>query len=141
MPLRIKLPPKERIIINGAVIENAGGPTTVLIHNQSDILRRREVMMETEADTPSRRIYFVIQSAYLFRDERSSLLQTIRDLLQEFAEAAPSAEETVQRIREEIHDDRFYEALKTARTLIELETEILEAYRTVVKPDDPAPAT
>ena len=52
MPLRIKLPSKERIIINGAVLENAGEATTIILHNHADILRRKEVMSEADAKVP-----------------------------------------------------------------------------------------
>ena len=56
MPLRIKLPAKEKIIINGAVIENAGEATTIILHNRVDILRRTEVWTEQDALTPARRV-------------------------------------------------------------------------------------
>ncbi len=71
MPLRIKLPSKERIIINGAVLENAGEATTIILHNHADILRRKAVMREADAQSPARRVYYALQCAYMFDVERS----------------------------------------------------------------------
>ena len=58
MPLSIKLPSKEKVIINGAVIENTGDSTTIVLHNRVDLLRRKEVMAEEQATTPAKRIYY-----------------------------------------------------------------------------------
>jgi flagellar protein FlbT len=125
MPLRIKLPAKEKIIINGAVIENGGDATTIVLHNRADILRRKEVLKETEADTPAKRVYFALQSAYLFEDDREQLLRQAKGLLADYEEAAPSAKDIADEVRDNITTEQFYTALRTTQKLINHEEERL----------------
>ena len=49
MPLRLKLPHGDRIIVNGAVLENGSEATMLVFHNHADILRRKEIMQEADA--------------------------------------------------------------------------------------------
>jgi len=127
MPLRIKLPAKEKIIINGAVIENAGEATTIVLHNRADILRRKEVLTEQDAITPARRVYYALQCAYLFDGERDGYLQMFRRFLQDYVEAAPSAGEIIHAISEAVKAERYYDALRQTQDLIQHENDRLEA--------------
>ncbi len=127
MPLRIKLPAKEKIIINGAVIENAGEATTIVLHNRADILRRKEVLTEQDAITPARRVYYALQCAYLFDGERDGYLQMFRRFLQDYVEAAPSAAEITHTISEAVKAERYYDALRQTQDLIQHENDRLEA--------------
>lgn len=123
MPLRIKLPSKERIIINGAVLENAGEATTLVVHNRADILRRKEVMTDSDAQSPARRVYYALQCAYMFEDERPRYRQMALEFLQQYETAAPSIGEIGEKIRAEVGKDQLYNALRTSHALIEHETE------------------
>ena len=126
MPLRIKLPAKERIIINGAVIENAGDATTIVLHNRADILRRKEVMGESEANTPAKRVYYAFQCAYMFEEERDRYAHVGLDYLREYLDAAPSAKPIADKIRRQIDQGKLYNALRATQDLIEHEHERLE---------------
>lgn len=123
MPLRIKLPAKEKIIINGAVIENAGEATTIILHNRVDILRRKEVMSEKEATTPARRVYYALQCAYLFDTDREQYLQLFERLANDYQEAAPSARPILSKLKATIAEEKYYDALRDTQELIDHETE------------------
>jgi flagellar protein FlbT len=123
MPLRIKLPSKERIIINGAVLENAGEATTLVVHNRADILRRKEVMSEQDAQSPARRVYYALQCAYMFEDERPKYQQVALELLKQYESAAPSAGEIAEKIRGDVEAGKLYNSLRAAHDLIGHETE------------------
>lgn len=127
MPLRIKLPAKEKIIINGAVIENAGEATTIVLHNRVDILRRKEVMSERDAITPARRVYYTLQCAYLFEEERERYLTLFTQFAADYAEAAPSAAPILDTLKASVAAEHFYEALRETQKLIVHENERLEA--------------
>ncbi|MFK7865942.1 MAG: flagellar biosynthesis repressor FlbT [Alphaproteobacteria bacterium] len=127
MPLRIKLPSHDRIIINGAVLENAGDSTVLIVHNRVDILRRKEVMAEHEATTPARRVYYSLQCAYMFDDERSRYITHALEFLKQYRDAAPSSAAVIAKIAEEIEEQRFYGALKATNDLIDHESERLQA--------------
>ncbi|MCR9220795.1 MAG: flagellar biosynthesis repressor FlbT [Alphaproteobacteria bacterium] len=138
MPLRIKLPAKERIIVNGAVIENAGDATTIVLHNRADVLRRKEVMSEAEASSPARRVYYALQCAYMFDEERPRYAQHARQFLHQYLEAAPSAGELAEKIEGLIAEGKLYNALRATQSLIEHEDERLQAIG--IKPDQPSDA-
>lgn len=127
MPLRIKLPSKEKIIINGAVVENGGEATTIILHNRVDILRRKEVMSENEATTPARRVYYSLQCAYLFDTDRAQYLDLYRQFEQDYMQAAPSAAEILAEIRALVAGERYYDALRKTQDLIDHETERLQS--------------
>ena len=65
MPLRLSLKPNERVIIGGAVIKNGPKSSSFTIENQTVLLREKDVMTQEGANTPSKRIYLIIQMMYL----------------------------------------------------------------------------
>ena len=123
MPLRIKMPSKDRIIVNGAVIENAGEATTIVLHNRADVLRRKEVMAEEEANSPARRIYYALQCAYIFHSDRRQYIEVARDFLGQYVEAAPSALEMANKVISLLNEQKYYNALRQGLKLIEHEDE------------------
>ncbi len=54
MPLTINLKPRERLIVNGVVIENSGQLAKILIHNNAALLREKDIITEEQATTPAR---------------------------------------------------------------------------------------
>ncbi len=124
MPLTINLRPKERLIVNGVVIENSGQSTKLLVHNTAALLREKDILTEEQATSPARRIYFAIQCEYLFPGKETVLLPIIYKFITEFAAAAPSATTLAQQITELIEKRDWYHALKTAKQLIAREQEI-----------------
>jgi len=62
--LVLKLSPHERILVNGAVIENGDrrGRLSILTPN-ANILRLRDAIRPDEANTPVRRICYITQLA------------------------------------------------------------------------------
>ena len=62
MPLTINLKPRERLIVNGVVIENSGQLAKILIHNNAALLREKDIITEEQATTPARSTSFLVQS-------------------------------------------------------------------------------
>ena len=125
MPLTINLKPRERLIVNGVVIENSGQVAKILIHNNAALLREKDIITEDAATTPARRIYFAIQCEYLFPGKDDLFLPIIYKFLTEFEAAAPSTVKFVQEIRQLVDAGHYYRALKSAKQLIAKELEIL----------------
>ena len=125
MPLRLKLPHGDRIIVNGAVLENGGEATMLVFHNRADIMRRKEIMQESDALSPSRRVYYALQCAYIFEQKRASYLEIFERYLCEYENAAPSAAPIAHQLRESLQTDKIYLALKECRKLIQHESDIL----------------
>ncbi|HZT89956.1 MAG TPA: flagellar biosynthesis repressor FlbT [Stellaceae bacterium] len=118
MALRITLEPGKKIIVNGAVIENTGGSATLKIHNKANILRGNDVMTEKEANTPARRLYHALQSAYLFEGNRGEYLERFRQFVTDYVAAAPSARDIADKTLNLVAAGDYYGALKSARKLL-----------------------
>ena len=127
MALRITLEPGKKVIINGAVIENTGGSATLKIHNKANILRGTEVLTEAEANTPARRLYHALQSAYLFEANRGEYLARFEQFVTDYVTAAPSASEIAAKTLKSAAAGDYYAALKAARKFLTHEEERLFA--------------
>ena len=127
MPLLIDFKSGDKIIINGAVIENAGSSSKMLTHNQASILRGKEILSEEESNTPASRTYFALQCAYMFADKKDDYLKLFNNFLTEYTVACPSAESIAGEIRDEVEEGRLYKALKSAQKLIKHESELLQS--------------
>ena len=100
MPLSIPLPAGAKIIINGAVIQNTGAANiTLTVHNMANILRDKDVLTPAEADTPAKEIYYAVQNAYLFADNRGEWENIGYALLDRYQAAMPASAEIVGHIR------------------------------------------
>ncbi len=126
MPLLIDLKPGEKVIINGAVIENAGANTKIRIHNESNILRQKEILSNTDISTPASRVYFCLQCAYIFPEKRDHYLRLYDHYLNEYLIACPSANELGEEIRTEVAQTHYYRALKVSRKLLKHESSVLD---------------
>ncbi len=126
MPLKIALKTGEKIIINGAVIENVGsGVMKALVLNNAAILRDKDIITDSEATTPASRVYFTVQNLYLFPQREEVYRPLAIQFLNEYAEAAPSAKNLVQDILNHMEDGTLYQALHLARKLVEHEGSVI----------------
>jgi flagellar protein FlbT len=126
MPLAIHIRKGKKIIINGAVLENASErPIKFLLKNRAEILRCDDVLAPDEAVTPAGRIYYALQCVYLFPHSKSRHLSLFFDLVEGYRLAAPSVNDVVERLITLVHSGEFYDALKLARELIAHEHECL----------------
>jgi flagellar protein FlbT len=123
MALKITLKPHERMILGGAVITNGHTRSDFIVENNTSILRQKDIMSERDAYSPCRRIYFVIQLMYV--DEKNLITHhnLYWKLVQSLVQAAPSVLSLIDQISEHLLNNRYYQALKLARRLIQYEEE------------------
>lgn len=126
MPLLIDLKPGEKVIINGAVLENAGTSTKLRICNESSILRQKEIMSDEDAATPAARVYYCLQCAYIFPERREHYLALYDRYLGDYLRACPSAADIGADIRADVALGHFYKSLKGARKLLKHESGVLQ---------------
>ena len=125
MPLKITLKPNEKVIIAGAVLKNGNTATRFLVENNVPILREKDIMREGEADTPARRIYFLIQLMYVDQTNLIAYHGAYWKVVRDFLAASPSSLKLIDEISQNILGDKYYPALRLARKLIEHESRIL----------------
>ncbi len=139
MALKIELKPHERFILGGAVVRNGGSRTEITIENNVPILRGKNILSLEEADTPCKRIYFVIQLMYIDGANLNKHHRTYWQLVQEVVEAAPSMTGILDTISDHLLNARYYQALKEARELIDREERLVGDVRKSIEgvPDNP----
>lgn len=125
MALVIDLKPHEKILIGDAVITNDSQRTRLHIAGDSPILREKDVMQEEDADTPCKKVYFLIQCMYLAR-KPSQYHEKYFELVKEIQKASPTCSIFFMQINEEIIGGLYYKALKLAKELIEHERELID---------------
>ena len=126
MPLKIEIKTGDKIIINGAVLENNGPSAKFLIHNKCSILREKEVMSEENSRTPASRVYFSLQCAYIFPHKKNDYLKLFNQYAQDYLRASPSSAPIIEKILEEVANDRLYQGLRAAQELLQHEEKILK---------------
>ena len=127
MPLTIDFKAGDRIIINGAVIENLGSNSKLSVHNQAAILRGKEILSEEDSKTPASRVYFALQCAYIFPQAQAEYVASFEAFLNEYLVACPSASEIGDVIRKEVESGLLYKGLKSAQKLIVHESDLLQS--------------
>jgi flagellar protein FlbT len=129
LPLKLDLKTGIKMIINGAVIENIGPNTKLLVHNDSAILREKEVLSDADTNTPAARVYYALQCAYMFPFEQEKYLKKFKNFLNDYISALPSAAEIGQEILKDADSGQLYKALKKTQNLIHHEARIAETMK------------
>ncbi|MBI1327369.1 MAG: flagellar biosynthesis repressor FlbT [Alphaproteobacteria bacterium] len=124
MALVIDLKPGEKILIGTAVITNDQQRTKLQIDGEAPILREKDVIFEDEANTPCKRLYFLVQCMYLSPNPRD-YHQKYFEMVREIQSAAPSSALFFMKIHEFIIQGAYYKALREAKSLISHEEELL----------------
>jgi len=128
--LVLKLGPKERVLVNGAVIENGDRRSRLsILTPNANILRLRDAIRPGEANTPVRRVCYIAQLA-LSGDApedqaRLQLLRGIEQLSQALID--PDSRAQLSEATEAVRSNDFYRALKRLRSLLPREERLLAA--------------
>ena len=125
MALKISLKPKERIIIGGAVVRNGNSRCELSFENKVPLLREKDIMSESDANTPASQIYFIGQLMYIDEENIATHHQTYWKFVKAFLGAAPSALPLIDDISDSILKGEYYAGLKKASKLIEYEEEVV----------------
>ena len=123
MPLKIELKPHESIIVGDALITNDNERTRFYIEGAVPILREKFILREDQANTPSKRVYFIVQQMYLTKDV-SKLNDFYIVYVRDLQKAAPSLKPLIDPISESVLRGDFYGAIKNAAALVKKEDEV-----------------
>ena len=123
MALKVELKPYEKIVVGSVIIQNGETRARLLIEGEAAILRERDIIGAAEAESPAKRIYFVLQLMYLDQDVVAHKNAFI-ELIDAFMQAAPSAWPIISKITDHVISGDIYRAIKATRALIDYEEEI-----------------
>ena len=128
--LVLKLAPKERVLINGAVIENGDRRARLaIITPNASILRLRDAIHPQEVTTPVRRVCYIAQLVLSgdvdMQDAKAQILRGMEQLSQVFTD--PDSRAQLARATDHVTQDQIYQALKALRTLLPREERLIAA--------------
>jgi flagellar protein FlbT len=121
--LVLELRQGEVMVVNGAPIRFRT-KSRIELTAKARFLFGKQIMPPDQADSPARRIYFALQSAYIgTEEEREHGLAAARDLIAQFQAATTSAlaREILDAALAAAEADDCYRALKLARRIIQHE--------------------
>lgn len=126
--LVLKMAPKERVLINGAVLENGSRRSRFSIVTPSaHVLRLKDAIHPDEANTPLGRVCYQLQLVLAgsaepsgCRDQIGGQLNELRTILRD-----PFSQEHLLAAQGALQENRFYSALKAIKQLLPLEQQLL----------------
>ncbi|ARO15401.1 flagellar biogenesis repressor FlbT [Ketogulonicigenium robustum] len=126
--LVLKLAPFERVLINGAVIENGDKRSRLaVVSPRANILRLRDAIPPDQANTPVRRVCYIAQ--LMLTDDcaeaegRKQLLQGIEQLSQALID--PDSRRLLAEATEACIAADYYRVLRRLRSLLPREDRLL----------------
>ena len=129
--LVLKLAPKERVLINGVVVENGDRRSRFSIMTpEANVLRLRDAIHPDEVNTPVRRVCYAAQLVLSGDTEpeqaRQQLLRRVEELSQIFTD--PDSRRVLSEATDALVGAQYYKCLKSLRSLLPRE-ERLMAYQ------------
>ena len=126
--LVLKLAPKERVLINGVVIENGDRRSRFSIMTpQARVLRLRDAIHPEEVNTPVRRVCYAAQLVLSGDTEpdqaRQQLLRRVEELSQVFTDT--DSRRVLADATEALVAEQYYKCLKALRSLLPREERLM----------------
>ena len=126
--LEFTLKAGERIVVNGAVLVNRGQhPSKIGVANFASIIRERDIMLEEDADTPCKRLYFALQCLLLDASNAQAYLPDVVRRVEELRWVFRNEQvlDLLDRGLAEAQAGNHYKALSSVRSIIKYEKALL----------------
>jgi flagellar biosynthesis repressor protein FlbT len=129
--LILKLGPHERVLINGAIIENGERRSRLAVKTpNANILRLRDAIHPEEVNTPVRRVCYIAQLVLSGDaepgDARMQLLRGIEQLSQVLTDHDSRTQLALA--TKSVLEDQHYQALRALRSLLPREERLFAAH-------------
>ena len=126
--LVLKLGPKERVLVNGAVIENGDRRSRLsILTPNANILRLRDAIRPDEVNTPVRRVCYIAQLILSgdadVEEGRLQLMRGVEQLSQALTDA--DSRQLLSDATDAFVEGEFYRGLKRLRGLLPREERLL----------------
>ncbi|SFR51723.1 flagellar protein FlbT [Yoonia tamlensis] len=129
--LVLKLNPKERVLVNGAVIENGDRRSRLsILTPNANILRLRDAIRPDEVNTPVRRVCYIAQLVLsgdvAESDARQQIMRGIEQLSQALRD--DDSRQHLDAATNAVANNDFYRSLKALRNLLPREARLLAGH-------------
>lgn len=131
MPLKVRLNANEKIVVNGAVIQNGDRRTTLTIANQANVLRGKDVMVEGQVDTAVKKLYFLIQKCLIEGEgENGDLKEQTFNLAAELYGVFGRSDmrDNIFVSMNQFSAGDFYKSLAALRPVLEYEAKLIQGH-------------
>lgn len=129
--MHITLRANEKIYINGAVLR-VDRKTSIELMNDAVFLLEAHVMLERDATTPLRQLYYIVQLMLMapreIAENRVMFLQQHAAMLAAYEDG--SILDGLARVAMLVGNGRYFETLKLIRTLLPIEDKVLRSAET-----------
>jgi len=127
--LRLKLRPNERVLINGAVIENGHTQAELrVLTPETKILRLRDALHPDHIDTPTKRVCYIAQLVVAGEVQPdaaiSQFVRGVVALKQVFLD--PGSQATLDQAIQCARAKNFYQAMQCMRRMLRYEELVME---------------
>lgn len=129
--LILKLAAGEKVVINGALLENGDKPSSLRIADSSArVLRCRDALRPDEVNTPVKQVYYAIQLLITGDLEEDHVLPALFEEIGRLEDAfRPIDANIVDQLRQMLRKGNHYSALCHMRHMLELEEELFRHAR------------
>lgn len=117
MGLRIRLKPREKLIINGCVVENGDRRNTITVSSFGQVLKSRDILQPEDAHTPVQQLYVEIQALLIEATRTYERVEAVNALAAEHLKsgAFKHCADDVMRAMDYVHAQDPYRALAMLR--------------------------
>ena len=126
--LVLKLSPYERVLVNGAVIENGHRRSKLsIVTPNANILRLRDAIRPEEANTPVRRVCYIAQLVLSGDVGKEASTTQLRQGISQLHMALQGhvGVEQLHDANRALEEGDFYKVLKSLRSLLDLEQALM----------------
>lgn len=126
--LILKLQPRERVLINGTIIENGDRRArfNILTHD-AKVLRMKDALHPSEVTSPVRRVAYIAQLAIIGDADPKEAKQQLLNGIESLSQILTDHDSRVQlnKATEAVIADHFYNCMKALRQLLSREDRLL----------------
>jgi flagellar biosynthesis repressor protein FlbT len=127
--LRLKLRPNERVLVNGAVIENGRSQVELrVLTPETRILRLRDALHPDHIDTPTKRVCYIAQlvvAGEMAPEEAlSRFVRGVVELKQVFRD--PGSQAAMDQAIQHARANSFYKAMQCMRRILPYEELVMQ---------------
>ena len=128
---RVSMKPNERIYVNGAVLK-FDRKTSLEFLNDVHFLLESQVLQADEANTPLKRLYFVVQILLMAPQDTAAASAAFNDQLEQLLTTfqEPHVLNELKNVERLVKKTHYHEAMKILRSLYSIEQRIFDSIET-----------
>ncbi len=126
--LILKLAAGERVVINGALLENGDKPSSLRVTDaNARVLRCRDALKPDEVDTPVKQVYYAIQLLITGDIKEDDVLPAILKEIDRLEDVFSTIDPRLIKIlRNMVERGNYYSALCHLRNVLDIEAELFK---------------